>query len=158
MIKTLIQSYKLNQKFLVGQGYDGAATMSGSKNGVAARILRAYNTALFVHCHNHKLNLALFDASSEYKEIRNTLNIIENLYAFVERSAKRHALFSHIQDEKKKVTFKKYCQTRWSSHLDALKAVVKTFTEIKTFLSVNPFLKLNFLNVKNFFLFISDYR
>jgi hypothetical protein len=43
----------------IGQGYDGAATMSGSKNGVAARILRDYNTAVFVHCHNHKLNLLL---------------------------------------------------------------------------------------------------
>jgi hypothetical protein len=48
LIKILIQSYKLNQKCLVGQGYDGAATMSDSKNGVAARILRDYNTAVFV--------------------------------------------------------------------------------------------------------------
>jgi hypothetical protein len=48
LIKILIQSYKLNQKCLVGQSYDGAATMSGSKNGVAARILRDYNTAVFV--------------------------------------------------------------------------------------------------------------
>jgi hypoxanthine phosphoribosyltransferase len=76
------------------------------------------------------------DDSTHFKDIRDTLHTIESLYAFIERSAKRHAQFQHIQDEKKQITLKKYCQTRWSSHLDALKVVVKTITEIKTFLTV----------------------
>ena len=136
LIKNLIESFKLKTKCLVGQGYDGAATMSGNKNGVATRISNDYPSALYVHCHSHRLNLALTDASSHFKAIRDTLNTVENIYAFVERSAKRHAQFQHIQDANKKVTLKKFCQTRWSSHLQALKAVVKTFTEIKTFLTV----------------------
>ena len=56
--------------------------MSSSKNGFVDRILTDYNTAIFVHCHNHKLILELVDASSE--EVRDSLNIIENQYAFVE--------------------------------------------------------------------------
>lgn len=132
----ILNSYKLNLKCLVGQGYDGAATMSANKSGVATRIMKDYSNALYVHCHNHKLNLALMDASTHFKDIRDTLHTIESLYAFIERSAKRHAQFQHIQDEKKQITLKKYCQTRWSSHLDALKVVVKTITEIKTFLTV----------------------
>jgi hypothetical protein len=111
--------------------------MSRNKSGEATRILKDYSNALYVHCQNHKLNLALMDASTHFKDIRDTLNTIESLYAFIERSAKRHAQFQHIQDEKKQITHKKYCHTRWSSHLDALKAVVKTFTEIKTFLTVS---------------------
>ena len=153
LIKSLIDSFKLTNKCLVGQGYDGAATMSGNKTGVAKRIIKEIPTALYVHCHSHRLNLALMEASSHYKEIRDTLNTIENIYAFVERSAKRHAQFQHIQDSNKQVTLKKYCQTRWSSHLQALKAVVKTFTEIKTFLTVNKIL-LSF----NFNFFITDFR
>ena len=137
LLKSLIESFKLSLKCLVGQGYDGAATMSGNKSGVATRISKDFPVAMYVHCHNHKLNLALVDASSHYREIRDTLNTVENIYAFVERSAKRHAQFQHIQDSNKKVTLKKYCQTRWSSHLDALKAVVKTYTEIRTFLTVS---------------------
>ena len=143
LILKLIKSFKLNLKYLVGQGYDGAATMSGNKSGVATRIVNDHPYAIYVHCHNHKLNLALMDASMHYNDIRDTLNTIENLYAFVERSAKRHAQFQHILDEKKQITLKKFCKTRWSSHLDAIKGVVKTFVEIKTFLTVKSYLKLN---------------
>ena len=137
LILKLINSFKLNLKNLVGQGYDGAATMSGNKSGVATRIIKDHPNAIYVHCHNHKLNLALMDASTHFKDIRDTLHTTENLYAFVERSAKRHGQFQHIQDENKRITLKKYCQTRWSSHFDAIKAVVKTFVEIKTFLTVS---------------------
>ena len=44
--------------------------MSGNKTGVAKRICFDYPTALFVHCHSHRLNLALMDASSHFKVIR----------------------------------------------------------------------------------------
>ena len=67
--------------------------MSGNKTGVAKRICSDYPTALYVHCHSHRLNLALTDASSYFKVIRDTLNTVKNLYAFIERSAKRHAQF-----------------------------------------------------------------
>lgn len=144
LIKHLINSFKLQNKLLVGQGYDGAATMSGNKTGVAKRICSDFPTALFVHCHSHRLNLALMDASSNFKVIRDTFNTVENLYAFIERSAKRHAQFQHIQDASKQVTLKKVCQTRWSSHFQALKAVVKTFTEIKTFLMVTSISQVNY--------------
>jgi hypothetical protein len=110
--------------------------MSGNKTGVAKRICFDYPTALFVHCHSHRLNLALMDASSHFKVIRYTLNTVENLYAFIERSTKRHAQFKHIKDATKQVMLKKFCQTRWSSHLQALKAIVKTIIEIKTFLTL----------------------
>ena len=53
-----LSSFKLDLKCLVGQAYDGAATMSGIKTGVATRISKDYKTAIFVHCHNHRLNLA----------------------------------------------------------------------------------------------------
>lgn len=66
LIKGLITSFKLDLKCLVGQAYDGAATMSGIKTGVATRILKDYKTPIFVHCHNHRLNLALMDASSHF--------------------------------------------------------------------------------------------
>ena len=112
MIIHFIDSFKLKQKVFVGQGYDGAATMSGNKTGVAKRICSDYPTSLYVHCHSHRLNLALTDASSHFKGIRDTLNTVENLYAFIERSAKRHAQFQHIQDASKRVTLKKFCQTR----------------------------------------------
>lgn len=39
----------INPKYMVGQGYDGAAAMSGNFNGVQAIIREVYPTALYVH-------------------------------------------------------------------------------------------------------------
>ena len=44
-----------------GQCYDGAATMSGAKSGVATRLRAAEPRAIFTHCYGHSLNLACRD-------------------------------------------------------------------------------------------------
>ncbi|OCU00642.1 hypothetical protein XELAEV_18006420mg [Xenopus laevis] len=51
-----------------GQGYDGAATMSGIYSGVQARILQREENALYVHCAAHNLNLVLQDAVSDIND------------------------------------------------------------------------------------------
>ena len=136
-ISCLVTSFKLDDKVMVGQSYDGAATMAGNKTGVAKRLQNKFVEALFVHCHAHRLNLALCDSCSCIAECRDTLHLIQQLYAFVERSGKRHAQFEHLQGtQKRKTTLKSYAPTRWSSHFDALEAVKKVFVEIKTFLMV----------------------
>ena len=46
---------------LIGQGYDGASVMSRKLAGVATLIRNEAQFALYVHCHAHRLNLALED-------------------------------------------------------------------------------------------------
>ncbi|XP_015377845.1 PREDICTED: uncharacterized protein LOC107172083 [Diuraphis noxia] len=48
---------------LRGQGYDGAATMSGNFRGVQAIVKMSYPKALYTHCVSHSLNLCLSDAA-----------------------------------------------------------------------------------------------
>ena len=43
----------------IGQAYDGAANMSGIRNGVQALVKNESNRALYVHCLAHSLNLCL---------------------------------------------------------------------------------------------------
>lgn len=50
------------RKNLVGQGYDGAAVMSGALSGVAKRVQEIAPSAEYVHCHAHRLNLVIVDA------------------------------------------------------------------------------------------------
>ncbi|KAL4123082.1 hypothetical protein QTP88_015314 [Uroleucon formosanum] len=50
---------KIEVQYLRGQGYDGAASMSGRFNGVQACIKKEYKTAIYVHCSSHSLNLAV---------------------------------------------------------------------------------------------------
>jgi hypothetical protein len=47
---------------LCGQGYDGAANMSGIYNGVQEKISEKVENAPYVHCAAHNLNLILNDA------------------------------------------------------------------------------------------------
>ena len=42
-----------------GQGYDGAASVSGHINGLSAHILRINEKAVYTHCYSHRLNLAV---------------------------------------------------------------------------------------------------
>ena len=42
-----------------GQGYDGAAAVSGHINGLSAHICKINNRAIYAHCHSNRLNLGM---------------------------------------------------------------------------------------------------
>ena len=132
----LVLELNLDLQQMVGQSYDGAATMSGKKTGVAKRFIDQVPYAVFIHCYAHKLNLALQDATAKLKSVSDVLLIIQNVSVFVERSAKRHALFEHIQCAEKKRTLQNFCSTRWASRYLALNAFVKMYKYLLTFLEV----------------------
>ena len=66
-----VTRWGLNMGNLVGQGYDGAATMSPSKNGVQAKIRNHYKNATYVQCRSHVLALALTAGCKQVTEIQN---------------------------------------------------------------------------------------
>ncbi|XP_025407089.1 zinc finger MYM-type protein 1-like [Sipha flava] len=51
--------FGLNTKYLTGQGYDGAAAMSGRYNGVQKFIRDEHPSAFYLHCSAHCLNLTI---------------------------------------------------------------------------------------------------
>ena len=61
---------------LIGMGFDGAATFSGKKSGVQARMKKHSPHALVVHCHCHQLQLACVQAA-------NGTAGIEHVYIYV---------------------------------------------------------------------------
>ena len=73
---------------------------------------------LKIHCHAHKLNLSLQDATAQLKNVSDILLIIQNVSEFVERSAKWHALFEHIWTSKRKRRCKIFAVL--DGHLDTL--------------------------------------
>ena len=58
-ILKLLRDLGLDLNRMRGQGYDGAASMSGKFNGAQAKISAMYPLAVYVHCACHCLNLAL---------------------------------------------------------------------------------------------------
>ena len=61
-IKFFLQKCGIYELPIVAQAYDGAAVMSGSKNGVQSKIRNDYPSAVYLHCMAHKLNLILVEA------------------------------------------------------------------------------------------------
>lgn len=65
-----LEQLQLSKDYLVAQGYDGAAVMSGTDNGVQARIRRTAPNAVYVHCFSHCANLTGRSGVDNKKGIR----------------------------------------------------------------------------------------
>ena len=64
-----------------GQGYDGAAAVSGHINGLSAHICKINNKAIYTHCHSHRLNLVI-GASCNIQCVRNVFDQIKEISYF----------------------------------------------------------------------------
>jgi hypothetical protein len=119
---------------LCGQGYDGAANMSGIYNGVQEKISKKVENAPYVHCAAHNLNLILNDAVKNVET--EFFLIVEKIYTYFGNSILRWGLL-YPDKGIKNIKLKKLVPTRWSSRHDALHAmrykysdILKTLTKI----------------------------
>jgi len=130
----LLQKNGLDLKNMYGQGYDGAANMSGMYKGLQARIRTLNEKALYVHCKAHCLNLVLVEASKLNKHFVTFFNLVEKLYAFCSGSSKRHAALVRLQQslhpEGHIVELKRLSDTRWACREQALKALQRNLEAI----------------------------
>ena len=79
-----------------GQGYDGAAAMSGRLNGAQVHIREVIPTALYVHYAAHSLNLAVSNSCS-LSSIRNCMGTIASVYKFFNTPKRQNVLRKAIQ-------------------------------------------------------------
>ena len=80
-----------------GQGYDGAATFSGTKNGVQMCIRTLAPRALFVHCKAHVLQLCCVSAArclTSLKKVFGTLKSVRKMFHY---SPKKFSSLKEIQ-------------------------------------------------------------
>lgn len=134
-ILDILRNNDLPLQKLRGQGYDGAANMSGVYKGVQAEISKLSPYAPYVHCAAHNLNLILNDSVKDVEEIRNFYDLLQNIYVFFGYSIKRWALLQSVNQNKCKITIKKLAPTRWSSRHDALDALRFRYVHILKALS-----------------------
>uniref|UniRef100_A0A3B3RTZ4 HAT C-terminal dimerisation domain-containing protein n=1 Tax=Paramormyrops kingsleyae TaxID=1676925 RepID=A0A3B3RTZ4_9TELE len=117
-----------------GQGYDGAANMSGIYLGVQARIWEKEPLATYVHCAAHNLNLVLNDAVKNISEMERFYETIEHIYTFFGNSIKRWTMLTGIVttdgSDHPNVTLKRLCPTRWSSRFESLSAIRYRYVDL----------------------------
>ena len=137
IVKGCIDDNKLDITKLRGQGYDGAACMSGIYTGVQARILAKEPKAVYIHCAAHNLNLVLNDAVCDVKDVSNFFGVMEQIYVFFGHSITRWNALSqqcesgdHESDSNVSVILKRLCPTRWSSRHDCLVAIRFQFVNV----------------------------
>ena len=114
-ILALIKDLQLDIKNCVGQGYDGAATMSGHVSGVQVQIRKEAPMAVYVHCASHCLNLVL-NHSSQVPPIRNMYTTLSDVINF----------FNAILD----VNLLTFCETRFIQRHDAILRFTDNFDSV----------------------------
>ena len=106
-----------------GQGYDGAASVSGHINGLSAHTLRINEKFVYTHCHSHWLNSA-GAASCRVQYVRNVLDQIKELSFFFNFSEPHQKMLdlsieNHASDCLKE-KLKNVCRTRWVEQITGL--------------------------------------
>ncbi|XP_062218173.1 uncharacterized protein LOC133918342 [Phragmites australis] len=146
-IDALFVKYNLSLKQLRGQGYDGASNMRGEFNGLQSLIMRENNSAYYVHCFAHKLQLVVVAVVRKHTGIGNFFDMISVLLNVVGASSKRKDMIRDINQEhvrkalgcgqlktgtglNQELSLQRPGDTRWSSHYKTLKSLVDLFPTI----------------------------
>ena len=90
-ITTYCRDKGINIEHMRGMGFDGAATFSGKKAGVQARLRKMAPQALFVHCRNHMLQLACVHAANQVHVVKRVYSNLTTLWKLFYYSPKRRS-------------------------------------------------------------------
>lgn len=125
-----LEKLNLPLNTLVGQGYDGASSMSSCKVGVAAHVKKVSPHAEYFHCASHALNLGASQMNKN-KFIRQAQDVIMKIVEFFRGSAKRHEHLSNVINECENssnwVSILRLCQTRFVERHTALDRFCEAF-------------------------------
>ena len=85
ILKSALEELHLPFSNLRGQGYDGAASMSGKESGLQTRVRQENPRALWVYCFGHNLNLVVQDSikKNPNSEMENALIKMQSVINFI---------------------------------------------------------------------------
>ncbi|XP_031503841.1 uncharacterized protein LOC116266669 [Nymphaea colorata] len=139
--------YGLSIASLRGQGYNGASNMKGAFNGLKTLILNDNESAYYIHCFAHQLQLALVVVAEHHLVTGLFFEILSRLSNFFSTSCKRSELIreaecmriaealelSELQTGRglnQEMSLKRPSDTRWSSHYDASVNLVNMYPSV----------------------------
>ena len=90
---------QMNMKLVqcCGQCYDGASNMSGTRGGVARKIVDEESRALYTHCYGHALNLAVSDTVKKSQLCKDALDTAFEVTHLIKFSPKRNIEITTLQ-------------------------------------------------------------
>ena len=116
VIKDVLLRMNLSLFKCRGQCYNGAGTMAGCRNGVAAQLLADAPSAHLTHCHGHAFSLAVHDMIKGCKVLSDTLDTTMEICKLIKFSPKREGILSSIKADIHMDTpgIKMLCPTWWT--------------------------------------------
>ena len=122
---------------IVGMGFDGAATISGKKTGVQARLKKHAPHAVFVHCHLQQL--VCVQAANSTTRIKYVYTMLTTLWKYFHYSPESAESLKEIQHVLNLPEMKviKPSDTRWLAHEWCVKAVKASYTALVVILDIN---------------------
>ncbi|XP_052622687.1 uncharacterized protein LOC111910010 [Lactuca sativa] len=146
-INEVLTSNKLSFSQIRGQGYDGASNMRGEFNGLKALILQENDTAFYVHCFAHQLQLVVVAIAKKHDGVSEFFEQISLVVNVVCASCKRKDLLREQARERvqkglcsgdletgrglnQETTLVRAGETRWGSHFNTLTSLMKLFADV----------------------------
>ena len=123
----------LNER-MCGFGSDGASTMIGRRNGVAAKLKEIVPWLVNNHCVAHRLALACSQAADAIPFMKKFKDIVSQMHRFYDYSPVRTVGLKEIQSilGASDLRLKRASDTRWLSHDQAITAIRKSLPSIIT--------------------------
>ncbi|KAJ8768088.1 hypothetical protein K2173_021028 [Erythroxylum novogranatense] len=152
-IDELFSKHGLSISSLRGQGYDGASNMQGAINGLKTLILKENNSAHYVHCFSHQLQLTLVAVAKNHVHVALLFNTVSSLSNIVGGSCKRKDLLREKQFSKiveglkngelssgkglhQETSLQRPGDTRWGTHYGSLSSLIVMFDSIVDVLEI----------------------
>ena len=144
IIKDVLVRCSLPLSSCIGQAYDGAACMSGLRNGVQALVKKEAVHCLYVHCFAHSLNLCVQDVTKKCELLRNCMDFIFQLVKLIKFSAKRLNLFESVRkditiadnESVLSPSLRTLCPTRWTVRHSAIDSILKNYQALVSTLEI----------------------
>ncbi|XP_068305055.1 uncharacterized protein [Pyrus communis] len=132
---------------LHGQDYDGASNMQGEFHGLKTLILKENESAFFIHCFAHQLQLALVAVAKNHIQIGSFFCMVNKVVTIVGASYKCQDMVRERQQAKvmeaiqnyellsgqglnQETSLKRASDTRWDSHYGTLVSLINMFSSV----------------------------
>ncbi|XP_061339161.1 uncharacterized protein LOC133285878 [Gastrolobium bilobum] len=129
------------------QGYDGASNMRDEFKGLKSLILADNESAFYIHCFAHQLQLALVKVAKHHKKIQEFFDMLQKMATIVGDSCKRKEILQMNQYKQiveriargeiptgkglnQETTLKRPGDTSWGSHFGTVTSVISLFCPI----------------------------
>jgi hypothetical protein len=124
--------YNISWEKIRGICFDGASNMSGRINGCRTLIQEKQPLALYVHCCNHSLDLALSEEARNIAIIGDTLLCIQEIANCINCSAKRLNIFEQfvIDNNNDANRLLSICPHRWTVRCKGCKRFIENYETV----------------------------